>query len=299
MLPTLLLAATLAQSLPPVTTAPYSPEARAARLEGIANVWAEIDRLGKVVDAGLLQGLGMGLDEQAIQAVRKTQFPPQPQPVVAAIDVVYSLPQGPHWRIAHLGHRFNSADRDFDPTTRQAPVLTNPVLRVYQRPDDTACNSGAAVALSFTLSPQGIPADIETTGGAADTMRAWRFDPALRNGAPISVITDVLLKCAVPPDDDAAAVRVGATVSAPRLLIKSEPMYSEQARAAKLQGTVLIYAEISPYGYADHLRVLRPLGLGLDVQALDTVRRWKFAPGRRNGGAVSVQATIEVNFRLL
>jgi TonB family protein len=299
MWPALFLVATLAQHLPPVTTAPYSPEARAARLEGTATAWAEIDRLGQVVDAGLLQGLGMGLDEQAVEAVRKTRFPLQNDPVIAAIDVVYRLPDGPHWRIAHLSHRFSATDLQADPTTHVAPVLTNPVLRAYTRPDDRACSAGAAVALSFTLSPQGIPDDIETTGGAADTLRAWRFDPARRNGSPIAVVTDVLLKCAVPPEDEPAAIRVGPMVSAPRLLVKSEPVYSEQARLAKFQGTVLLYAEISPYGYAEHLRVLRPLGLGLDVNALDAVRRWKFAPGRRNGGAVTIQATIEVNFRLL
>jgi hypothetical protein len=63
MLPTLLVAAALAQSLPPVTTALYSAEARAARLEGTANAWVELDTSGKVLDAGLLQGLGMGLDD--------------------------------------------------------------------------------------------------------------------------------------------------------------------------------------------------------------------------------------------
>jgi TonB family protein len=47
------------------------------------------------------------------------------------------------------------------------------------------------------------------------------------------------------------------------------------------------------------MRVRRPLGLGLDVQALDAVRQWKFEPARRDGGPISVQANIEVNFRLL
>jgi periplasmic protein TonB len=47
------------------------------------------------------------------------------------------------------------------------------------------------------------------------------------------------------------------------------------------------------------LRVIRPLGLGLDQKAIEAVQKWKFKPGMKDGRAVPVQATIEVNFRLL
>ena len=63
------------------------------------------------------------------------------------------------------------------------------------------------------------------------------------------------------------AFRVGGGVSAPALLYKVEPAYSEEARAAKYQGTVLLYCEIGPDGRASHIRVLESLGLGLDEQA--------------------------------
>jgi protein TonB len=39
--------------------------------------------------------------------------------------------------------------------------------------------------------------------------------------------------------------------------------------------------------------------LGLDEKAIDAVRQWKFRPGMKDGKAVTVQASIEVNFRLL
>jgi TonB family protein len=94
------------------------------------------------------------------------------------------------------------------------------------------------------------------------------------------------------------AYRVGGGVSAPALLFKSEPEYSEEARAAKYQGTVLLYVEIAPDGTAQNIVVLRRLGLGLDEKAIESVRRWKFRPGMKDGVPVTVQATIEVNFRL-
>lgn len=44
---------------------------------------------------------------------------------------------------------------------------------------------------------------------------------------------------------------------------------------------------------------LSPLGFGLDEKAQETIEKWRFEPGRKDGKPVSVLATVEVNFRLL
>jgi len=93
--------------------------------------------------------------------------------------------------------------------------------------------------------------------------------------------------------------RVGGGVSAPVLLYKKEPEYSEEARKAKHQGTVVLYVQIDPSGKATHMSVVKSLGLGLDEKAMEAVSNWKFTPGKKDGKAVTVEATIEVNFRLL
>jgi TonB family protein len=95
------------------------------------------------------------------------------------------------------------------------------------------------------------------------------------------------------------ALKVGGGVSAPMLISKTEPEYTEQARAAKYQGTVLLYIEVGPDGYAHNINVIRGLGLGLDEKAIEAVSQWQFKPGQKEGQPVTVQATIEVNFRLL
>jgi TonB family protein len=92
--------------------------------------------------------------------------------------------------------------------------------------------------------------------------------------------------------------RVGGGVSAPTLVYKEEPDYTEEARAAKLQGTVVLYVEIDPTGKAINIRMLRGLGLGLDEKAVEGVKKWKFKPGEKDGTPVTVAVTIEVNFRL-
>ncbi len=93
--------------------------------------------------------------------------------------------------------------------------------------------------------------------------------------------------------------RVGGGVTAPVVLTKKDPEYSEEARKAKYQGTVLLAIEVSPNGSAQNIRVVRSLGLGLDEKAIEAVKQWKFKPGYKDGKPVTVAATIEVNFRLL
>jgi periplasmic protein TonB len=95
------------------------------------------------------------------------------------------------------------------------------------------------------------------------------------------------------------AFHIGPGVSAPILLYKVEPEYSEEARKAKYQGTVIINAEIDTNGRVINPRVGRSLGLGLDEQALEAIKKWSFRPGYKDGKPVTVIATIEVNFRLL
>ncbi len=93
--------------------------------------------------------------------------------------------------------------------------------------------------------------------------------------------------------------RVGGGVTAPVVLSKIDPEYSEEARKAKYQGTVLLYIEVDPNGRATNIKVLHSLGLGLDEKAIDAVRKWKFRPGSKDGRPITVAASIEVNFRLL
>jgi TonB family protein len=97
----------------------------------------------------------------------------------------------------------------------------------------------------------------------------------------------------------AQASKVGNGVAAPALLHKLEPDYSVEARAAKVQGTVVLSVVIGTDGRASDVQLRKGVGYGLDEQALDAITQWAFKPGMRDGMAVPVQASIEVNFRLL
>jgi TonB family protein len=89
------------------------------------------------------------------------------------------------------------------------------------------------------------------------------------------------------------------SLTPPLLLSKTEPEYSEEARKARLQGTVVLQIEVDTHGQAQNITVRQSLGLGLDDRAMEAVKKWKFAPGKVNGKPAAVVAYVEVNFRLL
>jgi TonB family protein len=99
-------------------------------------------------------------------------------------------------------------------------------------------------------------------------------------------------------DMPAGVYRVGNGVTAPKLAQKIEPQYTEEARAAKIQGTTVLSVDIDPSGVAENIQVLRSLEPGLDQKAIEAVRQWHFQPGTKDGAPVTVRASIEVNFRL-
>jgi protein TonB len=92
--------------------------------------------------------------------------------------------------------------------------------------------------------------------------------------------------------------RVGGGVSAPSIIYRVEPTYSEEARKAKYQGVVVLSAIVRKDGSIEILKVVRSLGLGLDENAIQALKQWKFRPGQRNGVPVDVALNIEVNFSL-
>jgi TonB family protein len=96
-----------------------------------------------------------------------------------------------------------------------------------------------------------------------------------------------------------APVKVGDGVSAPTLVSKQEPEYSEEARIAKYQGSAVLSVVIGTDGNATGLKLVKSLGFGLDEKAADAILQWKFQPGTKDGAPVPVLATVEVNFRLL
>jgi TonB family protein len=84
----------------------------------------------------------------------------------------------------------------------------------------------------------------------------------------------------------------------PRATYTPEPEFSEKARRAKFQGTVVLKILINKAGNVVRVTLLRALGMGLDQNAMEGVEQWRFTPATRNGQPVAVEMNIEVAFNL-
>jgi periplasmic protein TonB len=88
-------------------------------------------------------------------------------------------------------------------------------------------------------------------------------------------------------------------VSLPICVICPYPVYTDEARHVKIQGTVTLRVLVGTDGKAADVRVVRGVGYGLDERAVQTVRGWKFNPARdANRRAVAAWVTVEAVFRL-
>jgi TonB family protein len=136
---------------------------------------------------------------------------------------------------------------------------------------------------------------------AAAALRSWKFSPALRNGIPVDAIAEIEVDfnlADAPPAEYDDVARVGPGVSAPTVLTRVEPQYTEEARAAHRSGTVVLQAVVGSDGSAKVLKIVKPLDLGLTESAVTAIEQWKFRPAMRNGKEVPVSLNIEVNFNL-
>ena len=100
-------------------------------------------------------------------------------------------------------------------------------------------------------------------------------------------------------DEPNDVYHIRGDVSAPVLIHKVEPKYSNEARKAKFSGSVLLSIVVDEKGLPSNIEVLQPLGLGLDQKAIDAVKKWRFRPGTKADRPVPVVAQVEVSFRLL
>ncbi|MGO9262116.1 MAG: TonB family protein [Bryobacteraceae bacterium] len=248
-----------------VNVNPTGPEA------GAAYTWlAEMQRTETLLEKarGILEGQTTSATETE-QLYQKALAVEEPKSVAAANTL-------------HLYARFlQEQDRtsEAEQMETQARGITQATATQFAKIMQGTAGASVNFRVQTTLGPNGYQ---RPPAGA---------DPTADASSPYAPL--------VQPTHSPDSIKMASGVSAPVLLYKVEPEYTEEARAAKYQGTVLVYVEVGPNGLAHNMQVVRGLGLGLDEKAIEAVSKWRFKPGQKEGQPVTVQATIEVNFRLL
>jgi protein TonB len=95
-------------------------------------------------------------------------------------------------------------------------------------------------------------------------------------------------------------LRPGNGVTWPRLVREVKPNYTPDAMRAQVEGLVELEILVLEDGSVGRVNIVRSLDsrFGLDQEAINAVRRWRFDPGRRLGKAVATRVGVELSFNL-
>ena len=167
----------------------YSDEARERGIEGIVTIGARVEADGRVSTARVIRGLGAGLDQNAIVALRQWRFRPgthagAPAAMDVEIDIEFTL----------RNDAVNALIAN-DMATRVGPGVTPPqAIRVFRLKSRRPAHRGTVV-LDVVLLEDGRPKivrilqslDPALDESAVQQFGQWRFSPALKDGRPVKV----------------------------------------------------------------------------------------------------------------
>ncbi len=107
-----------------------------------------------------------------------------------------------------------------------------------------------------------------------------------------------LIPDAPAPPDPADPIAVGGEVTKPVKIYGPMPSYTEIARKARIQGTVIVQAVIDKHGDVTNVKLIKGLPMGLNEAAVGAVQQWKFKPATLRGKPVDVYYNLTVTFHL-
>jgi TonB family protein len=97
---------------------------------------------------------------------------------------------------------------------------------------------------------------------------------------------------------DASVQRPGVNVKAPHLLTEIAPDSNEYAQKNNIAGMVLLQTVVGANGRPSQVTIVRPIGFGLDEEAVEAVRNSQFMAGTQDGKPVPVLVNLQVTFRI-
>lgn len=191
------------------------------------------------------------------------------------------------------------------PLTVSGAFPTPSSVLVFTLPPASAPPPPAIVRAAPAPSTQ--PRAMDVTVAPVDEPSVTGPEPApapsmapLVNIARPSAAVDVGIRSLIPPPPTPAPrgpVRAGGLVQAPRKIFDVAPTYPSIAKAARVEGAVVVEAIIGKDGVVRDARVLESIAM-LDTAALEAVRLWRYTPTTLNGEAVDVVIVVTVRFQL-
>ena len=220
--------------------------------------------------------------------VAKLVEPPPPPPVPVPVERPVEKPVVQRPPETGLFERTNAART----SQTAAAVTTGGFGSTAATPRDTAIGTVKTGGFGSTAaSPRDAATGTIKTGGFGTEA------PAPRRVATGEVQTSGFDQRASAPAQ--AAVAATKPVDRPvEIVFKPTPEYTDEARSARIEGTVSLELEFTAGGDVRVLRVVRGLGHGLDEAAQRSALRIRFKPAQSDGTPVDSRATVHITFRL-
>ena len=165
----------------------------------------------------------------------------------------------------------------------QHPGLAATAVALEALADAGAGDRGPALCrwqLAQKIDPKLAGADLSAFGAAGELLRNSPAEPSTASAQ----------------DGVQAPLKVGDGVTRPEILAHVFPLYTEAARKAKVEGTVIVEAIIDPDGSIKKVTILKGQPMGLSLSAMESVCGWRFKPATLKGEPVKVHYVLTVNF---
>jgi periplasmic protein TonB len=180
------------------------------------------------------------------------------------------------------------------------PLMPKPPVPVVVERESTASSSSAAIpSVTRLLIPTLLPGRDAAANDAPPLVpfgSGMRMTDGLPSGIGVGVGNGPVVSVA-PVRAPVARLHVSTGVLQGMLIAPIRPVYPVIAKAAGVQGTVVVEAVISCKGTIESLHVVSGPQM-LQNAALDAIREARYQPYRLNGEPTEVQTTITVNFRM-
>lgn len=192
------------------------------------------------------------------------------------------------------------------------PGVSAPKVAFEARPTYTAAAIQAGIQGSMmveaVIGVDGRPRDVVVTRSldsehgldarGVEAVKAWRFKPGTLDGKSVPVRVEIELTFTLRPRG--VSTDTSKDRSVPAVLFDQGPVYTAAAMKARLEGTVELECLVGTDGVPREIRVVRSLDTvhGLDQNAIEALREWRFAPARVDGKDVPARVSIEMTFTL-
>jgi periplasmic protein TonB len=151
------------------------------------------------------------------------------------------------------------------------------------------------------VAPTVIPKKVEIVKDEAPDVAGTTGGFGVPGGVAGGVLGGIVGGAAPPPPPpkpvQTGPVRIGGNVMQAKAIDRIQPVYPAIARAAHVQGTVVLHAIIAKDGTVQQLQLVNGPPLLVNA-AMDAVRQWRYSPTELNGEPVEVDTTIQVVFTL-